>query len=137
MRVVVYGSRPDGHARVVLETFVSGDDLDVAGLIDDEPENAGRRIKGLSVIGSRSDLPRLSSEGVGEGRLGLVAAAGRDSIINAVDAARLVLPTLVHESARVATSATLADGAQVLTHASIGPNARIGRGGLVNTGAIV
>jgi sugar O-acyltransferase (sialic acid O-acetyltransferase NeuD family) len=121
----------------VVETFLSEADFDVIGLIDDEPENAGRRINGLSVVGSQSDLPRLASEGVEGVVLGFGAAAGRDAVVDAVDSAGLALPTLIHPSAHVSTSATLAAGVQVLPQASVGPNARIGRGALVNTGAIV
>jgi sugar O-acyltransferase (sialic acid O-acetyltransferase NeuD family) len=137
VRVVVYGSRPDGHARVVIEVLLAGGNFDVVGLIDDQPGNAGRRIGELSVIGSRTDLPALSREGVEGVLLGFGAAAGRSAIVDAVQGAGLALPVLVHPSAHVQASAALAPGVQVLPNASIGPGARLGRGVLVNTGAIV
>ena len=137
MRVVLYGSRPDGHARVVLELLLDAESINVVGLIDDRPENADRRIAELSVVGTRSDLPALSREGVEGVVLGFGAVDGRDVVVEAIDSAGLVLPILVHESAHVSASAALSDGTQVLPHASIGPGARIGRGVLINTGAIV
>jgi UDP-perosamine 4-acetyltransferase len=137
VRVVVYGSRLDGHARVVLEVLLDAGNLDVVGLIDDRLENAGRRIGELSVVGTRSDLPALSREGVEGVVLGFGAANGREAVVEAVESAKLALPTLIHDSAHVSPSATVADGTQVLPHASIGPGARAGRGVLINTGAII
>lgn len=137
MRVVVFGSRPDGHAKVVIETFLSQGGFEVVGLIDDEPANAERHIGPLSVVGSRSELPALARAGVEGVALGFGAARGRDCIVEAVEAAGLALPVLVHPSAHLSASATLGPGAQILPHASIGPGVRVGRGVLINTAAIV
>jgi sugar O-acyltransferase (sialic acid O-acetyltransferase NeuD family) len=137
VRVVVYGSRPDGHARVVIETFLSESRFEVVGLIDDEPGNAARHIGPLSVVGSRSHLPALARAGVEGVVLGFGAAKGRDAIVEVSEAAGLALPTLVHASAYLSASATLGSGAQVLAHACIGPGVRVGRGVLINTAAIV
>jgi sugar O-acyltransferase (sialic acid O-acetyltransferase NeuD family) len=137
VRVALYGSRPDGHANVVLELLAGDSELEVVGLIDDWPENSERRIGALEVIGGSQDLARLAGEGVEGVLLGFGAAQGRQQIVAAVSAAGLTLPTLVHPSAQIAASAMLADGVQVLPQVSIGPNARIGHGGLINTGAIV
>jgi sugar O-acyltransferase (sialic acid O-acetyltransferase NeuD family) len=137
VRVVVYGSRPNGHARVVVETLLAGEDFDIVGLLDDEPENADRRLGELAVIGSRADLPALAGKGVEGVLLGFGAAAGRRAIVKAVEAAGLALPILAHHSAHVSASAVLAPGVQIMPHASIGPGVRIGRGVLINTGAIV
>ncbi|MFI4992209.1 MAG: NeuD/PglB/VioB family sugar acetyltransferase [Solirubrobacterales bacterium] len=137
MRVAVYGSRPNGHARVVIEELLASEDFDVVGLIDDQPANVGRRIAGLSVIGSGADLPRLVQDGVEGLVLGFGATEGRAGIVAAAEAAGLALPSLVHPSAHVASSAAIASGVQVLAHAIIGPGAQIGRGALVNSGAII
>jgi sugar O-acyltransferase (sialic acid O-acetyltransferase NeuD family) len=137
VQVALYGSRLDGHARVVLELFVEAAEFEVVGLLDDWPENAGRKIGKLGVIGGSADLPRLAAEGVEGVLLGFGAAQGREQIVDTIGRAGLELPTLVHPSAQVAASATLAPGAQVLPRACVGPNARVGRGALVNTGAIL
>lgn len=133
MRVAVYGSRPDGHAKVILDLFA--DEHEFVGLLDDWAENAGRTIGGLGVIGGTADLPRLAAEGLEGIVLGFGAAPGRVGVLDAIEGAGLALPTLIHPSAFVAASATLAAGAQVMPQASVGPDARVGRGVLVNTGA--
>jgi UDP-perosamine 4-acetyltransferase len=136
MRAVVYGSRPDGHARVVIEVFAS-DELDVIGLVDDFPENRTRRIGDIQVLGTGTDLPRLAREGVEGVILGFGVARGRAAVLASIVDAGLALPILVHPTAYVSRSATLDAGCQILPGASIGPGARIGRGVLVNTRAIV
>jgi UDP-perosamine 4-acetyltransferase len=133
MRTAVYGSRLDGHANVVLDLFAG--EHEFVGLLDDWPGNAERKIGGLRVIGGTADLSRLASEAVEGVVLGFGAARGRTAILDAIEAAGLALPTLVHPTAFVASSAQLAPGAQVMPQASIGPNAWVGRGVLVNTGA--
>jgi sugar O-acyltransferase (sialic acid O-acetyltransferase NeuD family) len=137
MRVVVYGSRADGHARVVIELLVSGDELEVVGLIDDYPENAGRTIGGVRIVGQGGDLGRLADEGIEGVLLGFGAARGRKEVLAAVEGAGLALPVLVHPTAHVASSADLQPGCQVLPGAIVGAGARIGRGALINSGAIV
>ena len=44
MRTAVFGSRPDGHARVVIELFGNSPGMEFVGLIDDFPENAEHEI---------------------------------------------------------------------------------------------
>lgn len=138
MRVAVFGSRPDGHAKVLCDLFGERDELELVGLLDDLPENAGRRLGSLRVIGGSADLPRLAAEEGIEGVvLGFGAARGRLRVLAAVRDAGLALPTLVHPTAYVAASAELGAGVQVLPHASVGAAARLGDGVLVNTGAVV
>lgn len=134
MRLVIYGSRSDGHANVLLDLFAGGEH-EFVGLLDDWPQNAGRTVGGLGVIGGTADLSRLVGDGVEGVVLGFGAAQGRRAILDAIGEAGLALPTLVHPRAFVATSARLAPGAQVMPQASVGPNAEVGRGVLVNTGA--
>ena len=137
MRVVVCGSRPDGHARVVIEELLVPGDFEVMGLLDDLPDNAHRCIGMLSVIGTSADLVRLCDEGVEGMILGFGAAEGRSVVSGAADAAGLALPTLVHSSAHLASSASVCDGVQVLSNVVVGTGAWLGRGALLNSGAIV
>lgn len=137
MRTAVYGSRPDGHARVVLELFGAAAPLAFVGLIDDVPANAGRRIGALAVIGTQADLARLAGEHLDAVVLGFGAARGRAEAIAAIEAAGLALPALVHPTAEVAASATVGAGCQLMPRTVIGAGASLGRGVLVNSGAVV
>jgi UDP-perosamine 4-acetyltransferase len=137
VRAVIYGSRPDGHARVVFELFSDVAGLELVGLIDDEAENAEHAVAGLSVIGGGDELARLRREGIEAVVLGFGAGRGRGRVVERVIEAGLELPVLVHPAAIVAGSARLGIGSQVLPGAVIGPGAALGRGVLVNSGAIV
>jgi sugar O-acyltransferase (sialic acid O-acetyltransferase NeuD family) len=137
MRTAVLGSRPDGHARVVIELFGAAPDIELVGLLDDFAENSEREIGGLTVIGAFGDLDRLKSEGLEAAILGFGAARGRAAALAAVEQAGLLLPSLVHPTAFVASSAEIAPGCQLLPRAHVGPAAKVGRGALINTAAIV
>jgi UDP-perosamine 4-acetyltransferase len=137
VNVVIYGSRADGHANVVLEVLIRDSGMTAIGLIDDWAENAARAIGDLRVLGGSADLPRLAGDGVEGVVLGFGAAENRASIAAEIDAAGLPLPTLVHPSAHVEPTATLGAGVQVMPGAHVGPAARVGAGCLLNTGSIV
>lgn len=137
MRVLIYGSRPNGHARVVVELLAELGDFDVVGLIDDHEENADRRIGGVGVVGRVGDLGRLATEGVEGVVLGFGATVGRLDVIAAVRAAGLGLPLVHHPTASIAASSSIGDGAQVLARAIVASGARVGAGVLIGHGAIV
>jgi sugar O-acyltransferase (sialic acid O-acetyltransferase NeuD family) len=137
MRTVIYGSRPDGQARIVAELALGRGSFELIGLIDDFPENAGRTVQGLTVLGTRDDLERLGSSGVEALLLGFGESIGRTSAVEATSAAGLSLPSLVHESAVCYTSATIGQGVQVFPLAHVGADVILGDGVLVNTGAVV
>ena len=136
MRAVIYGSRPDGHAKVVAELLAPAAGLDLVGLIDDFPDNLDNRIGDLRVIGTSADLTLIAAQaeaviiGFGTGR-------GRSAIAAALMEAGLTLPVLVHPRAHVAGSARLGPGCQLMPNAVVGPGAKLGTAVLVNTGAIV
>jgi UDP-perosamine 4-acetyltransferase len=136
-RVVIYGSRPDGHAKVLLDLLDGSSLFTVTGLVDDYTDNRARRVRDLAVAGTGADLKRLRAEGVEGVLLGFGDTAGRLEAMERVRTAGLELPAFVHPSAHASPSARVAEGVQVLVGAYIGPDARIGAGALVNTHAIV
>jgi UDP-perosamine 4-acetyltransferase len=138
VRTVIYGSRPDGHAKVVAEIAGQMADIELVGLIDDYPENAGRTLRGLTVLGSGDNLASLRAEqNIESVLLGFGESRGRAEIVRRALEAGYKLPALVHASAEICPSASIGAGAQVLAHAYVGPDAAVGRGSLVNTGAIL
>jgi sugar O-acyltransferase (sialic acid O-acetyltransferase NeuD family) len=135
--IVIYGSRPDGHAKVMVDLLAPSPEFEVVGLVDDFRENRERRIRGLTVVGTGADLDRLHEEGVAGLVLGFGETRDRLLALDRARAAGLVLPVFVHPTAHVSSSAHLDDGAQVLAGAYVGPDARIGLGALINTHAVV
>ena len=136
MRVVIYGSRRDGHAKVMVDLLATTD-LRPEGLIDDFPGNREHTIRGLAVLGTAAVLPELRGRGIEGLVIGFGEAPGRSDAVAAASAAGFALPTVVHPSAVVSASASIGEGCQVLAHAYVGPDAVLHAGVLVNTGAII
>jgi len=136
VKTVVYGSRPDGHAKVVVELAAEAG-LELVGLVDDFEENRERTIAGLRVLGSGPDLGTLRAQGVEAVLLGFGESRGRGGIAERVLGAGLELPRLVHGTAHVYATADLGRGVHVFPLAHVGPDTALHDGVLVNTGAIV
>jgi sugar O-acyltransferase (sialic acid O-acetyltransferase NeuD family) len=137
VRVVIYGSRSDGHAKVLVDLLADSPSLVAVGLIDDFPEHRERSVRGLKVLGPGDELVRLREAGVHGLLLGFGGCIGRLEALERSRAAGLLLPAFVHPSAHVSPSAAVADAAQVLAGAYVGPDASVGEGVLVNTGAVI
>jgi UDP-perosamine 4-acetyltransferase len=137
MRTVVYGSRPDGHAKVVVELAATDPSLELVGLIDDFPENRRRTIGPLAVLGTVDDLDALRESGIEALLLGFGESRGRSRAVARAAAAGLQLPTLLHPTSVRYPSATICRGAHMFPLSHVGAGASLGDGVLVNTGAIV
>jgi UDP-perosamine 4-acetyltransferase len=137
VKTIVYGSRPDGHARVVVELAAQSSSFEVVGLVDDFPENRNRTIGDLRVLGTAADLEALRGSGIVALLLGFGESRGRAEVVARVAASGLELPLLVHPSSVCFASAALGLGVQVFPLAHVGAGAQLGDGVLVNTGAIV
>jgi UDP-perosamine 4-acetyltransferase len=137
VKTVIYGSRSDGQANVVAQLAADNPELELVGLLDDYPQNRGRRVGDLGVIGTGDDLARLRADGIEALLIGFGESTGRSAIARRAAAAGFELPNLVHESAVVFGSAEVAPGAQIFPLALVGASASIGEGALVNTAAVV
>jgi UDP-perosamine 4-acetyltransferase len=128
MRFVVLGG--GGHAGPVIEALRAMG-AEVLGVLDDAPRGP---VLGAPRLGALSDLARFAGEAAAIA-IGDNATRARHGA--ACLAAGLPLPAVIHPAAIVSPSAVVAEGAQVMARAAIGPQARLGRFVLVNTGAIV
>jgi UDP-perosamine 4-acetyltransferase len=137
VKVLIYGSRPDGHAKVVLELCEADAQLTVIGLLDDVPENRGRSIRGLEVLGGIGDLQQLRAQGAEGVLLGFGAHEGRGDIARRIARAGLALPVVRHASVQLAPSARCEPGAQLLCGAIVGADALVGEAAMVNTAAVL
>ena len=119
--------------------LLDGDsELTIVGFIDDFAENRAREVRGLGVLGAGQDLGAIAARAGIEGILvGFGDVAGRLEAIQRAREAGLCLPSIIHPSAHLSTSAMLESAGQVLTGAYVGPDAQLGLGALVNTHAVV
>ena len=60
-RILIVGTRAAARA-LAFQIQESANEYEIAGFVDDDPNEHGRRIRGLLVLGSISDIPRLANE---------------------------------------------------------------------------
>lgn len=135
--ILVYGG--GGHGKSLIELLRSLGTYRIVGVVDDGIE-PGTQILGLPVLGGGEVLSELHTRGL---RLAVNAVGGignvviRVKVFQRLAAAGFACPAVVHPTAFVEASASLAPGVQVFPHAYVGSEARVGFGAIVNTGAIV
>lgn len=135
--LVVYGG--GGHSKAIIELVRAAGLFHPVGIIDDHLP-VGTSIMGLPVLGGAERLAGLYAEGV---RLAANAVGGignvsvRINVFEALTRAGLRCPTLVHPSAWIEPSATLADGVQVLAKTYVSSDVQIGFGSVLNAGVVV
>jgi acetyltransferase EpsM len=135
--ILVYGG--GGHGKSLVDLLRALGSYRVVGIVDDGLP-AGASIMGLPVLGGGEALARLADQGV---RLAVNAVGGigdigvRIQVFQKLAQAGFACPAVVHPSAWVEPSASLAAGVQVFPHAYVGSEAQLGYGAIVNTGAIV
>jgi acetyltransferase EpsM len=135
--ILVYGG--GGHGKSLVDLLRALGSYRIIGIVDDGLE-AGTSIMDLPVLGSSAVLAGLAEKGM---RLAVNAVGGigninvRIQVFQKLAQAGFACPSVVHPSAWVEPSASLAAGVQVFPHAYVGSEAYLGYGAIVNSGAIV
>jgi UDP-perosamine 4-acetyltransferase len=132
MPILVIGA--GGHARPVIEA-IRASGRQVAGLLDDGLDPGP--VLGCPWLGGTDRMPGLRAGGLAEAVIAIGDNGARLRLGDLCRAAGYALPPLLHPAAFISDSAFVAEGAQVMARAVLGPEAVIGRLVLVNTGAIV
>lgn len=126
-----------GQARVIEELV--GNAFRIVAVVD--------RALSCSPFGSaellrnEADVDRWLAHRAAEGPLYAAVAIGgehgaeRRRLASFLRNRRITLPTLVHDTAWVASNGQIGDGSQILTRAVIGARSKIGASVIVNTGA--
>lgn len=135
--ILLYGG--GGHGKTLIELTGELENYQMGGIVD-EIVPAGSRILGLPVFGGGNLLPDLYKAGFrqaanGVGGIGNVAA--RLEVFDRLMRAGFSFPTLVHPTAWIEPSATLAAGVQILPLSYVGTDSTIGFGSLLNAHVIV
>jgi sugar O-acyltransferase (sialic acid O-acetyltransferase NeuD family) len=135
--IIVYGG--GGHGKTLIDLLRALGRENIRGVVDDGIPR-GEHILGVPVLGGAKILPFLRKQGIGRavnavGGIGNLAV--RIQVFQALKQAGFECPAVVHPSAWVEPSASLAEGVQVFPHAYVGSAAQVGFGAIVNTGAIV
>ncbi len=135
-RIIIYGA--GGHAKTVISLLrLLG--WEIAGIIDDGVA-AGTVVSGVPVLGGAEKLPGLRADGI-EHAVNAVGGIGnytvRWNIFERLRRHGFLFPNLIHPTAFVEHSVTLADGIQVLAQSYISSESSVGFGTLINAGVII
>ncbi|MCB1099197.1 MAG: NeuD/PglB/VioB family sugar acetyltransferase [Verrucomicrobiae bacterium] len=109
-------------------------------LTDSDKSMHGVEVNGICVLGGDDVLEALRRSGVEHAFVG-VGSVGpgmlRSRLYEFAQSIGFLMPTIVHPSAIISSSAMLDDGVAVLARACVGPGTMISSNAIVNTGAIV
>ena len=135
-RIIIYGA--GGHAKTVI-SLLRLLDWEITGIIDDGVA-AGTSVSGVQVLGGAEKLSGLRADGI-EHAVNAVGGIGnytiRWNIFERMRRLSFSFPTLIHPTAFVEDTVTLADGIQVLAQSYISSESTVGFGTLINAGVII
>jgi acetyltransferase EpsM len=135
--IIIYGG--GGHGKILIDLLRALETYPIAGIVDDGLP-VGSLVMGELVLGGSAILPSLVEQGIHFAANAVGGIGNIDSrirVFKRLAQAGFTCPTLVHPAAYVETSATLAEGTQVMPLAYVGSEARVGFGVIINTGVIV
>jgi len=135
-RLVIYGCGLG--AKQLLEVTHQHDDIEVVGLIDDNPDMLGATLGGARVLGGFSVLADLAARKEIDGVALSFHSDVRKKVHERIKAAMdlRILP-LVDPRAIIGMDVSIEDGALVEAGAVIGPGTTIGEGAIVDVGVTV
>ncbi len=136
MRVLIIGA--GGHAQVVADILLAmraaGENIDVAGYLDDTPQRHGLQLLGRPVLGAVGDSDGIDHDG-------LIIAIGNNAVRRELflrfqeKGARLIVAR--HPRATVAPDVTAGPGTMICAGAIVNTGATIGPNVILNTGCTV
>ncbi len=127
-----------GHCRSVIDVIEQEGRFQIAGVID-RSELLGTHVLGYEVIGSDSELAKLSKlyryalVAVGQIR----SASLRIKLFELTKAAGFILPTIISPRAYVSDHATVGSGTVVMHDALVNAGAVVGHNCIINTKALI
>jgi sugar O-acyltransferase (sialic acid O-acetyltransferase NeuD family) len=137
LRTVIFGARPDGSAKVLLDIIRTAGLHEVVGFLDDDPARGGTTLGGLPVLGGSDRFAALRAEGIRGIAFALGSNRGRHALLDKARAAGLDPIVAIHPRAVVASDVTVAAGVWMAAGAIVNPGARLGEGAVINTGATI
>lgn len=128
-----------GHAKV-LHALAMALGHNIVGVCDPQLFHQGEsHWRGVPVLGGDEALAQFDPATLGliNGIGQLVGSQARKAIYDRLRQAGFSFPTLVHPAACIASSATLAQGVQVMAGAVVQPDCCIGENSIINTHASI
>lgn len=125
-----------GHCRSVINSVLSESSYDTVGVVDFE----NTCIAEVPVVGTDNDLPQLLSNGwtnafITVGSVGNTTTRRR--LYNFIKQLGFIVPTIIDQSAIVASNAVIEEGCYIGKRAVVNTGSFLGRCSIINSGAII
>ena len=143
MKVLIIGARADGHAKVVLE-ILQAMKHQVVGFIDDNLSKKGNKIRGISVLGTMSEIKTIAKK---YKAVGAMVAIGDNPIRRKLSAdieksglklINAIHPTVHFDSdVKIGTGCYIGQGVIVVTGTKIGNCVNIHTGATIDHDNII
>jgi sugar O-acyltransferase (sialic acid O-acetyltransferase NeuD family) len=133
MKLAIIGA--GGHGAVSADTALLTEKWSEIVFLDDR-DFAGERILGLSVVGSSGYWKGMVGPTI-EFFVAIGGNAERGEVLAAIENRKGRLANIVHPASVVSPFTVLGTGVLVCAGAVVNARARIGRGGIINTGATI
>lgn len=135
--LIIYGGGGLGKTLIELITKMGG--YSIIGIIDDGIA-PGVKILNVPVLGGNQHLIELQKKGISQavnavGGIGDISV--RSKVFKSLIEANFTFPTVIHPTAFIELTASIASGVQVFANSYIGTEVKIGFGCLINTGTII
>jgi len=128
-----------GHAKVIIDAVLAGEEYEIYGIIDQKLE-IGTKVLGVPVLGMDEILPRLCDEGIKNAFIGVGSigdCTARRSIYDKLKSIGFKLPVIIHPKAVIARDVEFGEGTFVAASATINPGTKIGKNVIVNTSSSI
>lgn len=128
-----------GHCRSCIDVIESGQEFQIAGIVEQPGKNKINSLLGYPVLGNDNDLELLKKRYdyalVSVGQMG--SSNIRQKIFNQLKKTGFILPVIISSLAHVSKHASLVEGTIVMHQALVNAGARIGRNCILNTKCLV
>lgn len=128
-RLWIIGS--GGHAKVVIDTARAIGNIELAGLLDDDPNRIGQCVSGIEIIGSAS-IESIESLHVEHAVIAIGSNRARAEVARRLRGL-VVWATLIHPRAYVTESSAIGAGTVIFAGAIVQPGCTIGDHVILNT----
>jgi sugar O-acyltransferase (sialic acid O-acetyltransferase NeuD family) len=133
--VLIYGI--GGHAGMCIDIIDSIPDLDLIGYLDEQETGNNRyRLNYYGGLDNLENLIRCGLKNIIIGTAFFENISKRQKVFKEISK-KINIPTIIHPSAIIEKSASIANGCQIMAGAIIGSNVSIGNNCIINSGAII
>jgi sugar O-acyltransferase (sialic acid O-acetyltransferase NeuD family) len=136
VKILIVGA--GGHGQVVADILqaqrAAGEDVDMIGFVDDDPELEGQHRLGRPILGNLAAIARIGPDAV---ILAVGDNARRACLDQDMRRAGQRFATARHPSALIAGGASVGDGSMICARVVVGCGSRVGRGVILNTACTV